>query len=103
MTMLWHSNGGRDYAPWSGRHLHCLGIEDGIATAFLDPKVAAGLGDLVMLKPDTAQDLRHITGCIAWPSGEPILSVEIIKDQLVVTGDQGAQRHLPILGDFLAL
>ncbi|RWP70767.1 MAG: hypothetical protein EOR11_33840, partial [Mesorhizobium sp.] len=21
ITMLWFSNGGRDYAPWSGRHL----------------------------------------------------------------------------------
>ena len=30
MTMLWHSNGGRDYAPWSRRHLNCLGIEEGI-------------------------------------------------------------------------
>ena len=28
MTMLWHSNGGRDYAPWSGRHFGCLGVEE---------------------------------------------------------------------------
>lgn len=29
VTMLWISNGGRDYAPWSGRHRGVLGIEDG--------------------------------------------------------------------------
>lgn len=27
-TILWHSNGGRHYAPWSGRHRRVLGIED---------------------------------------------------------------------------
>ena len=30
--MLWMSNGGRDYAPWSGRHTGVLGIEDGRAS-----------------------------------------------------------------------
>ena len=29
VTMLWISNGGRDYAPWSGRHRGVIGIEDG--------------------------------------------------------------------------
>src|SRR6185503_6373938 len=27
-TVLWHSNGGRHYAPWNGRHTNVLGIED---------------------------------------------------------------------------
>jgi len=27
-TILWQSNGGRDYAPWLGRHTHVLGIEE---------------------------------------------------------------------------
>jgi hypothetical protein len=31
-TLLWFSNGGRHYAPWSGRHINVLGIED--ITAF---------------------------------------------------------------------
>lgn len=33
VTMLWMSNGGRDYAPWSGRHTGVLGIEDARASA----------------------------------------------------------------------
>jgi hypothetical protein len=32
-TMLWLSNGGRDAAPWSGRHVGVLGIEDACALA----------------------------------------------------------------------
>jgi hypothetical protein len=27
-TILWHSNGGRHYAPWNGRHRAVMGIED---------------------------------------------------------------------------
>lgn len=30
VTMLWLSNGGRDYAPWNGRHEGVLGLEDGV-------------------------------------------------------------------------
>ncbi|TGS46899.1 hypothetical protein EN822_27560, partial [bacterium M00.F.Ca.ET.179.01.1.1] len=29
ITMLWFSNGGRDYAPGSGRHIDVLGNKDG--------------------------------------------------------------------------
>lgn len=31
-TLLWFSNGGRHYVPWSGRHVNVVGIED--ITAF---------------------------------------------------------------------
>jgi hypothetical protein len=41
ITMLWFSNGGRDYAPWNGRHVGVLGIEDGRAY----PGHAASIGD----------------------------------------------------------
>jgi hypothetical protein len=27
-TLFWHSNGGRHYWPWSGRHRNVLGVED---------------------------------------------------------------------------
>ncbi len=27
-TVLWMSNGGRHYPPWSGRHRHVMGVED---------------------------------------------------------------------------
>jgi hypothetical protein len=31
VTMLWVSNGGRDFPPWNGRHVGVLGVEDGCA------------------------------------------------------------------------
>lgn len=27
-TLLWHSNGGRPFAPWNGKHVRRMGIED---------------------------------------------------------------------------
>lgn len=40
-TVLWHSNGGRHYAPWSGRHRGVLGVED--VTAYFHLGLAASL------------------------------------------------------------
>ena len=40
-TVLWHSNGGRNYAPWNGRHRGVLGVED--VTAYFHLGLAASL------------------------------------------------------------
>lgn len=42
-TVLWHSNGGRHYAPWNGRHRGVLGIEE--VTAYFHLGLAASLAD----------------------------------------------------------
>ncbi|MBE2275909.1 MAG: hypothetical protein IAE87_06380 [Rhodobacteraceae bacterium] len=111
MTMLWHSNGGRDYAPWNGRHRGCLGVEEGAALPNLglssredpDPLAAAGQPGLVTLQPAGTVDLRHILGAIRWPSGQAVAGVMLEGDTLTVTGDWGAERRLPILGGWLDL
>jgi hypothetical protein len=68
VTMLWMSNGGRDYAPWSGRHRGVLGIEDGRTAV----GHSASLGDNQLkqlgvptsfaLDPDGAVGFRHVLG-----------------------------------------
>lgn len=40
-TVLWHSNGGRHYAPWNGRHRGVLGVEE--VTAYFHLGLAASL------------------------------------------------------------
>lgn len=111
MTMLWHSNGGRLYAPWNGRHTGCLGVEDGAALAVLglssretpDPLTAAGQPPLVALDPAGTTEIRHILGAIRWPSGQMVAGVMLEGDMLTVTGDWGAERRLPIRGGWLRL
>ncbi len=107
MTMLWHSNGGRDYAPWLGRHTGCLGIEEGIALPMLNSAASlltdSGQDHALMLDPDGHTETHHITGCILWPSGDGVQRITLRGDLLVVKGDSGATRTVPVDGGFLAL
>lgn len=111
MTMLWHSNGGRDYAPWNSRHKGCLGVEEGAALPMLglssqetpDPLTAAGQPGQVTLDPQGTIDIRHIIGAIRWPSGQSVAGIMLDGDTLIVTGDWGAERRLPLRGSWLGL
>lgn len=103
MTMLWHSNGGRDYAPWSGRHLGCLGVEEGAAAHMLGLSSEgdlAGPGALA-LAPDGLAEVRHVVGAIAWPCGEPVAEVRQDEGAVEVRGEGGALRRLPFRAGFL--
>ncbi len=111
MTMLWHSNGGRDYAPWLGWHKACLGVEEGIALSMLgitskdDPDLLAQAGQAAALAlfPRGSAEVRHITGFISWPEGEGVQDIQMSDNELLVVGEHGASRRLPIQGDFLQL
>ncbi len=48
VTMLWVSNGGRDYAPWNGKHRRVLGVEDGCT--------AGGAGFAAALRDNRVSD-----------------------------------------------
>ena len=111
MTMLWHSNGGRDYAPWNSRHKGCLGVEEGVALPMLgmsaretpDPLTAAGQPGLLQLDSSGTVDIRHAIGAFGWPSGQSVAGVMLEGDVLTVTGDWGAERKLPLRGGWLGL
>jgi hypothetical protein len=87
MTMMWHSDGGRNYAPWSGRHRYCLGIEEGFAPHMLGKAGGFVLGGNLVV--------RHVIGALGWPSEERVVSVHERDQSLVITGVAGAQREVP--------
>jgi hypothetical protein len=76
-TVLWHSNGGRHYAPWSGRHRGVLGVED--VTAYFHLGLAASLADnpwrekgvptAVELSPSQSTRIPYIMGVAPLPAG----------------------------------
>jgi hypothetical protein len=105
MTMLWHSDGGRDFAPWSGRHIHCLGVEEGAADHMLGLSSEADLAGpgALALAPDGLADIRHVIGAVDWPSEEPVADVRLAGGGLEITGDGGARRAVPLRASFLAL
>ncbi len=99
MTMLWHSNGGRDYAPWSGRHVGCLGVEEGFA-----PHLLGSILDEASLRdPDRGPlvSVTHVLGALHWATQDAIASVSLTDSELQIRGaDQGA-RSVPIWPDAL--
>ncbi|WP_210528888.1 hypothetical protein [Rubellimicrobium arenae] len=103
MTMFWHSNGGRDYAPWSGRHVGCLGVEEGAAADKLGVSAESDLAGpgALDLAADGLAEVRHVIGAIAWPSGEPVAAIREDGDAVEITGEHGAHRRLPFRAGFL--
>ena len=100
VTMLWHSNGGRDYAPWSGRHRGCLGVEEGAAGHLLGNGDRPEPGALPLV-PNGRTEIRHVIGALAWPSGEAVAAVRVEADALVVVGEHGAVAWAPLDATFL--
>ena len=86
-TMLWQSDGGRDYVPWSGRHRACLGVEEGFAPNMLGQAGGFALGGTV--------DIRHVIGAIAWPTEARVTAVTATTDSLTVQGADGSQKTVP--------
>ncbi len=76
-TVLWHSNGGRHYAPWSGRHRGVLGVEDvtayfhlGLAaSAAKNPWSEKGIPTTLKLQKNRPLRIPYIMGVAAIPDG----------------------------------
>jgi len=107
VTMLWLSNGGRDYAPWSGRHRGVLGIEDGRTAV----GHAASLGDnwlkregvptVFELAEGRRVAFRQVVGAVPLDGGKPPRSVEMLPQHLRLGLAGGIWRDMPFDGGFL--
>ncbi len=85
-TLLWHSNGGRHYAPWNSRHLNVLGIED--LTSFF----AYGLAESA--RPNQLTKLGLQT-CLNLTPKKPLIVNYIMAVAIVPRGFKDTQRIEP--------
>lgn len=105
VTMLWISNGGRDYAPWSGRHTGVLGIEDGRTAV----GHAASLGDNWLRREgvDTAFDLggrvafRQVLGALPLDVLQLPRQLAAEAETLRLVMADGGMVDVPFDGGFL--
>lgn len=109
VTFLWLSNGGRFYAPWNGRHIGVLGIEEGraysayghAASVAPNPLSEAGIPTSVTLGGTAS--LRHVIGGVVRPPDwESIAAVEPYEDGLRITSGEGWAWDVPFDTGFLA-
>lgn len=108
-TVMWISNGGRHYAPWSGRHINVLGLEDVTAYFHLglkpsvepNPWSAVGFPTAVELNPDPKKPrvVNYIIGVAPIPSGfDRVKSIEPRKDRkaVIITSENGGSLEAPV-------
>jgi hypothetical protein len=111
-TLLWFSNGGRHFAPWNGRHLNVLGIED--VTAFFHVGLAAScrpnqlnsFGIPTVLQPDTHGRLsvNYIQGVARIPTGfdcVAALEPQSKCDSITLVADSGVRAAVGCQWRFL--
>ena len=109
-TILWHSNGGRHYAPWNGRHRRVLGIED--VTAYFhyglaescspNPLSDQGIATSLYLDPGTPLRVSTIMGVASvGPDAEHVEAIEPGADGVEIRLRSGESISIPINLDWL--
>jgi hypothetical protein len=110
-TLLWHSNGGRHYPPWNGRHRRILGLED--VTAYFDYGLAEsarpndfsrrGIATVLRLRRDRPLRIPYVMGVLALPRGfDSVRRVRFKGDQAIFTALSGRQVVQTLDRDFLS-
>ena len=77
ITMMWFSNGGRDYPPWNSRHHGVLGLEEGRtyagyghkASIAANPWTEQGIATALVLDPKGEVEVRNVLGGVPAPDG----------------------------------
>jgi hypothetical protein len=110
-TLFWLSNGGRHGAPWSGRHLRRLGLEevcghfsDGLEMSKKNLLKAQGVTTSLAFKAKEAKSIRVIH--LVHPVGNGFGRVEKIDrgengTHITLTGSQGRTARVPVDWAFL--
>lgn len=98
-TVFWHSNGGRNYAPWNGRHRGVLGIEDvtsyfhlGLTASLADnPWKDKGIPTALKLSRKKSTRIPYIMGVAALPDAfDSVKTILRTNTGIRLTAESGA-------------
>ncbi len=104
-TVLWFSNGGRHYAPWSSRHINVMGLEEvtanfhfGLAESAAPNNISRrGHPTCVQLRPDRPLVVNYIFGIAAIPAGFGRVSrLDPDNGHIVLRDSNGRTARAPI-------
>lgn len=110
-TVMWFSNGGRPYAPWSDRHINVVGLED--VTAYFDyglaesaranPLSRRGVPTSVALRADRPFVTRYVTAVAAIPRGfDEVKTIKPGRGGVALTSVSGRRVQVPLDVGFVA-
>ncbi|MDQ6433792.1 hypothetical protein RB623_06965 [Mesorhizobium sp. LHD-90] len=105
-TILWMSNGGRNYSPWNGRHRAVIGIEEGAADLGIDPArpgIPPDPPSGLTLAPGRTTAIRYAFGAIAAPAGwTRVADIFVEAGKITLADASGDTRTLPFLDNHFA-
>lgn len=101
-TVLWMSNGGRDYSPWNSRHKAVVGIEEA-AVGFHLAGVEGGTSDPITglsLGAGKTTAIRYAFGAIPVPDHwTEVGDIKVASGSITLTDVGGDTRSLPFLSE----
>ena len=109
-TVLWMSNGGRHYAPWNGRHVNVMGLED--VTSYFHCGVAPslranginrrGIATSLPLDPEMPLIVNYIMAVAAIPRGfDKVKAITPEKNGVMLLATSGQRVLSPLDLSFL--
>jgi len=110
VTVLWFSNGGRDYAPWNSRHIGVLGMEEGRTSLLghrgsIEPNSLsdAGTPTALTLRPAGSVALHNVVGGLPFdPAAGAVANIAVGGEGLVIDFAHGPSLNVPFDTAFLA-
>ncbi len=109
-TVLWLSNGGRYYPPFSRRHTHVIGVEETTSYFHLGHRASTGDNPLarrghptaVTLEPDRPLTVRYAFGVSSAPHEfKHVTSIRPADGGVTLTDETGQQVFAPFDLDFI--
>lgn len=109
-TVFWISNGGRHYAPWNGRHVNVMGIEDVTSWFHYGLAESAKPNDLRRNKlqtvrefdPEKPFDVNYIMGVAAIPPEfQRVRAIRPGKGGVTLVSSERHRVEIPLDLDFL--
>ena len=110
-TILWISNGGRHYPPWSGRHVSVMGLEDitgyfhyGLAeSAKPNPLSRRGIPTTLTLNPRTPTAINYVMAVAEIPAGfDRVKEIRAIDGGVELAAANGKRVRCEVDLDFVA-
>lgn len=104
-TVFWLSNGGRYYAPWSGRHLNVMGLEEvtsyfhhGLAESVsLNPIATKGLPTHLVIQPKHPLIVNYIMAVAVVPANfDRLAAIEEAPDGVCLMAVSGKKVTVPL-------
>ncbi len=111
-TVLWISNGGRHYPPWSGRHVNVMGLEEvtsyfhlGLAESARKNLISdRGFRTCLRLNPRKSLAISYIMGVAKIPAGfDQVVSIQAASGNqgVILQSANGKRAKAKVSLDFL--